>query len=205
MQTRLPANHERIQKALDFAAAYHTQQFREKSGLPYLTHVLDVLKLISTWGIRSEDIEVWETATLHDTREENPLVTAELLVEKFGNTVATWVDHLTFRSRQDGESSRDYQAVKSAHLADFAHKPVEVLVVKIADRITNVGDFRLSDPGYSVKYFHRADGLWQAMEARWDDIGDRFGIDTRWKISNSYSKLNSELEYIRKATECTSR
>jgi (p)ppGpp synthase/HD superfamily hydrolase len=134
------------------------------------------MRRISKWGIKKEHFpEIWIAALCHDLLEDTP-VTWELLASTTDVTSATYVQQLTFRSRNTDEPPKEYQEAKSAHLADFVHKPVEVLVIKIADRLENVEDFLTSKPEYAYKYFRRANGLWDALYNGYSNIRDRFGV-----------------------------
>lgn len=175
-----------IKKALQFAFDKHIDQERN-NGLPYIGHPLVVLWRLAAWGIN--DTSIWQTAILHDTVEDTD-TTQEELVREFGEQVASWVGDLTFRSKRSDENPWDYQKAKSAHLADFVHKPVEVLVVKLSDRICNVEDFLTSSsPDYANKYLTKASGLFDAFADRKEDIDERFGKKVFALIQDDYQRV----------------
>jgi len=192
----LPANAEPIQKALGFAAFYHYNQFRKGNALPYLIHPLDVLRRVAGWGITNVvHPEVWQLCLLHDTVEDTD-ATHEDIVKTFGLKVAEWVRHMTFRAKLPHENSELYQQEKTAHLACFAQKPVEVLVVKVADRICNVYDF-LAEGNYAVKYHQRASGLWEALQRQEEAVKATFGSGVWQKIEQDRIKLTERIDMER--------
>lgn len=175
MAKELPPNAELIQKALDFAAKKHALQFRDAPiSLPYLTHPLEVLKMLARWGVTSFASDIWVAALLHDTIEDTA-TTWDELAAAFGQTVADWVEHLSFRPKAEGEDSKAYQQAKSAHMAEFVRKPLECLLIKVADRCCNIHDFLCTDRKYAIKYYRRADGLWAALDADLPNIKAKFG------------------------------
>jgi (p)ppGpp synthase/HD superfamily hydrolase len=192
----LPAFAEPIQRAAGFATFHHYNQFRNGSGIPYIIHPLEVLKRVAGWGITNVvHPEVWQLCLLHDTVEDTD-ATLEDIEREFGPKVAEWVRHMTFRDKFPNEDSHSYQEEKSAHLACFAQKPVEVLVVKVADRICNVYDF-LAEGNYAVKYHQRASGLWEALRSQEEAVITTFGGGVWHRIEMDRIRLNEKIDMER--------
>lgn len=132
-------------KALDFATAAHQGQIRKGSGLPYITHPLAVAKIAvdratvssASWTWNVGDVELSEIdllyviSLLHDTVEDSPDVTLEIIKDIFGETIARSVDALT---KREGESYLD--AVLRAKGDYFASQ------VKWADNEHNASDLK---------------------------------------------------------------
>lgn len=165
-----------VEFAIDFAVKAHDKQYRKagrgKLKLPYITHILDVVRQICLFGV--DDVVVWVAAVCHDIEEDTDY-TSGTLTDMFGVEVSSVVTELSFRDRRSDESPQSYQKEKSAHLVDFVNASVEALVIKVADRLCNCRDYEFTDPKYALKYFHRADGLWTALEQRRDDVVGKYG------------------------------
>lgn len=176
----------KVHEAIRLATTYHFGQDRKNAvaeiQIPYITHPLEVAKTIWEWGVGDEDLLV--TAVLHDTLEDTDLP-VEIIESKFGNAVASLVKELTFV----GDAAQ-----KAEHLKLFATKPIEALIIKLADRILNVLDWNKEDPKYAIKYFYKADSLFAAFSNRKKEILDRFGIITVTSIVSDISRLRSELQ-----------
>lgn len=193
----LPANADPIQRAAGFATFHHYNQFRKGTGIPFIIHPLEVLKRVAGWGITNVvHPEVWQLALLHDTVEDTD-ATLEDIKREFGERVADWVRHMTFRDKLPNEDSQAYQAEKSAHLACFAQKPPEVLVVKVADRICNVYDFLAEGTGYAVKYHQRASGLWEALRSQEEAVIATFGGGVWHRIEMDRIRLVEKVDMER--------
>ena len=126
-----------IQHALDFAVLAHKHQSRKLDGdlgVPYVIHPLDVVRELAIFGINRKDhVDVWQAALLHDVIEDTH-VAEGTIAEMFGDKVLSIIKELTFRSRREGESGKEYQKEKRDHLASYSDKSVEALVIKVAHR-----------------------------------------------------------------------
>lgn len=182
-----------IEKALNFAVIKHKDQFREGTGIPYVAHVLDVLKQLARWDIKKSinNADIWVTALTHDTIEDSD-TTEELLAVIFNEKVGRWVKALSFRKREIGETSEQYQTAKSAHFDQLEHEDVEVIVIKVADRICNTYDF-MAEGNYGQKYYNRGKGIINAFYKRREDIAERFVGETTAKIELSILRLENDL------------
>lgn len=67
-----------IDKAIEFAVRAHEGQYRKGSMRPYILHPIEVADIVSAM---TDDVEVISAAYLHDTIEDCPGVTRELLAE----------------------------------------------------------------------------------------------------------------------------
>ena len=77
-----------LNEAIEFATKAHEGQFRKGTKRPYIVHPIAVADIVMTM---TWDEEVISAAVLHDTIEDCPGVTEEILREKFGNRVASLV------------------------------------------------------------------------------------------------------------------
>ncbi|MDA8164201.1 MAG: HD domain-containing protein [Desulfobacteraceae bacterium] len=122
-------------RALSFAVSAHQDQKR-KSGEAYVSHPLMVAQILKEeLGIR--DPEVLAAAVLHDTVEDVPDVTPELIGELFGRNIEAIVDGCTKISHFDGERQTFYKLVHRKIFSGAASR-LEIMLIKMADRLHNL-------------------------------------------------------------------
>ncbi len=122
-------------KALSFAVDAHQGQLR-KSGEPYISHPCHVAQILAQ-ELEVTDPETLAAAILHDTIEDVPDVTHEVIGEHFGRNVEAIVDGCTKVANLSG----DRQAFsKQVHRKIFsgAASRIEVMLIKMADRLHNM-------------------------------------------------------------------
>ena len=122
-----------IQNALDFSIKMHEGQKR-KSGLPYVSHCIDVANILLDWNM---DYTTIISALLHDVIEDTN-VSLEDIDKEFGSDVAflvdgvTKIDHIAFRSQEHK------QAKNFTKLFLSLAKDLRVIIIKFADRLNNM-------------------------------------------------------------------
>jgi (p)ppGpp synthase/HD superfamily hydrolase len=137
LSQRLPAEVvARLARAVEFARLHHGDQ-RRKTGVPYLEHLLEALQvLVEGAGIASPDVLV--AAVLHDVVEDTPVTLDEVSAE-FGPRVAELVGWVTIPAPGPGETK---SAVRQAYLRRLRDAPPDAVLVKLADRASNVQTLR---------------------------------------------------------------
>ncbi len=130
---RLPADHLLLlDDAVDFARLRHADQVRP-AGEPYLEHLLEVVSVLAE-AIGTTDVDVLRAGVLHDVVEDTDCSLDEVR-DRFGDRVAVLVDWVTKPPAAPGQSSA---SVRTAYLARLRDAPADVLLVKLADRLSNV-------------------------------------------------------------------
>ncbi len=124
---------ERIGKALDFAAAAHEGQLR-KSGEPYITHPIQVAKILATYESDSDAIIA---ALLHDTVEDTS-VTIDDIKREFGENVVLLVDGVTKLNKLSFNSREEQQVENIRKMLLAMAKDIRVILIKLADRLHNI-------------------------------------------------------------------
>lgn len=138
-----------LDKAIQFAHDCHRGQYRKGSGIPYITHPIEVMKKLSEWGYRGDSILC--AAILHDTIEDCG-VTKNELIFKFGRHVSDLVCECT----RDVEDSKNLQD-KWDFMLSFYDKSHDSVMIKLADRLCNARDYILSG---NIKYAN-----WYSLQA----------------------------------------
>jgi len=126
-------NHERLDKAYNFAVKAHQNQKRA-SGDPYSVHPIEVANILTELKLDSATIT---TGLLHDTIEDT-YATYETIKNEFGPEVADLVDGVTKISVFENTASFNSKAENFRKLILATSKDIRVLLVKIADRLHNM-------------------------------------------------------------------
>ena len=126
-------NHERLDKAYNFAIKAHQNQKRA-SGDPYSVHPIEVANILTELKLDSATIT---TGLLHDTIEDT-VATYETIKNEFGHEVADLVDGVTKISVFENTASFNSKAENFRKLILATSKDIRVLLVKIADRLHNM-------------------------------------------------------------------
>jgi GTP pyrophosphokinase len=130
-----------------FAAAAHRGQ-RRPTGVPYLEHLLEALEVLVR-GAEATDPDLLCAAVLHDVVEDTR-VTAEELEKQFGPRVAELVGWVTIPAPGPGE---DKAQVKLQALRRLSSAPRDAVLVKLADRLSNVQTLRNLNPERQRMYY----------------------------------------------------
>lgn len=124
----------KVLKATRFADRKHAGQVRKSSGADYASHPLAVSYLVAAFK-RSRRLEDLLCACiLHDVLEDTDTTFIEL-AQEFGPLVASLVQELTNDPEQIAAVGKaEYQRKKLLGISSYG------LVIKLADRLHNIGD-----------------------------------------------------------------
>jgi guanosine-3',5'-bis(diphosphate) 3'-pyrophosphohydrolase len=150
LSQRLPAETvATLARAVDFATVCHGDQ-RRKTGAPYLEHLLEALQvLVEGAGVTSPDVLV--AAVLHDVVEDTPCTLAEVGAQ-FGPKVAELVGWVTIPVPGPGQTRLETRQAYLRHLPDA---PGDAVLVKLADRASNVQTLRNLSPAEQRSYYEQ--------------------------------------------------
>ena len=112
-----------LDDAITFATRWHADQ-RRPAGEPYVEHLKEATAFLA-YGAGVTDPALLHAAVLHDVVEDTDCTLAEVRTT-FGDEVATLVDWVT----KDDD--------RTAYLERLRSAPVDALLVKLADRASNV-------------------------------------------------------------------
>lgn len=121
-----------LDEAVAFAVRWHGDQARP-AGEPYVEHLLEALCVLVE-AVGTTDIDVLRAAVLHDVVEDTECSLAEVR-ERFGDRVAGLVDWVTKPTPSESQTGEEARA---AYLARLRGAPADALLVKLADRLSNV-------------------------------------------------------------------
>jgi GTP pyrophosphokinase len=127
---------DRIGACFDFVAAAHGPQQRE-SGEPYVSHVVEVCRILLDLLDTRLDTPLACAGLLHDVVEDTP-VTLEEVEKRFGREVAALVGGVTKLSGLHFDSREAEQAENFRRMVLSMARDLRVIFVKLADRLHNM-------------------------------------------------------------------
>jgi GTP pyrophosphokinase len=138
-----------LEPAARAAIDWHGGQLRP-TGVPYLEHLLESLEvLVRGAGVRDPD--VLRAVLLHDAVEDTPATPADV-EERFGPVVAELVDWVTKPPVVSSDRTAK-RAAKTAYLRRLRDAPPEAVLVKLADRVSNVQRLWQMPPDFQRRYY----------------------------------------------------
>jgi GTP pyrophosphokinase len=127
---------DRVGACFEFAAAAHGLQVRE-SGQTYMTHLVEVCRILTDLLEARMDTTLACAALLHDVVEDTPVTPAE--IEKhWGKEVASLVEGVTKLSSMHFDSREAAQAENFRKMLLSMSKDLRVIFIKLADRLHNM-------------------------------------------------------------------
>ena len=135
-----------INKATAFATKAHEGQLRKGTKRPFIMHPLEVGRIVSTM---TEDEEVVCAAILHDTIEDCKQVDEVTIRVEFGARVANLV------SQESEDKSKTWMERKSRTIEHLKEAPVEVKMIALADKLSNMRDIDRDYPECGEELWNR--------------------------------------------------
>lgn len=150
-----------FEKAVAFALKAHEGQLRKDGGL-YILHPLEDAAIV---GTMTNDLEILAAAVLHDTVEDTP-VTSEDILENFGERIAGLVSHETEDKRPDMPPSESWKIRKVESLSVLKDSGVETKMLWLGDKLSNMRSLARDFDKIGVKVFDRFNEK-NPKEQRW--------------------------------------
>ncbi|AZQ65313.1 bifunctional (p)ppGpp synthetase/guanosine-3',5'-bis(diphosphate) 3'-pyrophosphohydrolase [Flammeovirga pectinis] len=118
-----------IFKAIQFAAEKHSGQFRKGTNIPYMYHLMNVMKLLCDFDCTDEVITA---GILHDVLEDTATTTEEL-ERHFGKEVTSIVIN-----DSEANKSLPWKTRKEITIQELNTTPLSSLYVAFADKFDNI-------------------------------------------------------------------
>ena len=134
-----------IAKALDFATKAHDGQVRKYTGLPYITHPINVANLVAKYF---DSEELYIAALLHDVVEDTSY-TIQDIEKEFGHRVAMLVSDLTDISKPEDGNRAIRKAIDRKHTLAGCFSAKNI---KLCDLIDNCQSIVTHDKGFAKVY-----------------------------------------------------
>ncbi len=135
---------DRVAACYDFAAMAHGEQTRD-SGLPYVSHSVEVCRILLDLLESRLDTTIVCAALLHDVVEDTG-ITLEQVEKQFGREVASLVEGVTKLSRVHFERREAQQAENFRRMLLSMSKDLRVIFIKLADRLHNMRTLEFLKP-----------------------------------------------------------
>ncbi len=130
---------EQLLTAIKFSAEKHKDQRRKDAGAsPYINHPIQVAEVLFRVG-KVRDMSALIGAILHDTIEDTETSPAEI-ASLFGDDVLQIVLEVTDDKRLPKHERKRLQIVQASHKSEAAR------LIKLGDKICNVGDVMHAPP-----------------------------------------------------------
>lgn len=156
---------QRIEQAIIRATVLHHSQKRKISGVPYIIHPYSVAFLLAHY---SDDEDVIIAGLLHDTLEDVPGYTEDMLRAEFGDRVAAIVKEVTedyTQAEKEDHTIRgnSWRIRKEKYLENLENDSEEALLVATADKIHNmrsaIDEYRIYGTDIWVKFKRDAENM----------------------------------------------
>ncbi|ABR31165.1 (p)ppGpp synthetase [Thermosipho melanesiensis] len=181
-----------LEKAIKIAEFAH-EGFYRKSGEPFITHPLEVSKILASLNL---DLETIITGILHDVVEDSEgKVTLEDIEKNFGKEIALIVDGVTKVSKINAPVGNIEQKKKSETIQKMLFamaEDVRVIFVKLADRLHNMRTIHFVKDPKKRKY--------KALETLevYAPIAHKLGIHIiKWELEDLSFKVLYPKEYYK--------
>lgn len=131
----------RLAEAVGLALAWHAEDTRKGTTVPYVSHLLQVAGLVLEFG---GDVDQAVTGLLHDALEDAPDAASrgqreQVIAERFGEDVHALVLACSDTGRDESASSkRPWKARKQSFLKALEHAPARSLMVIACDKLHNL-------------------------------------------------------------------
>ena len=141
------ADYKRVSTAFSFAEHVHSTGKPRKSGEPYITHPVAVAVELARM---SADVDTICAGLLHDTVEDIPGITDQLIEEQFGPVVARLVNGVTKIRRNDGEDKEANREANLKKIVESITVDIRIVIIKLADRLHNMKTMGFMPPEKQV-------------------------------------------------------
>jgi (p)ppGpp synthase/HD superfamily hydrolase len=159
-----------IKKALVIAFEYHKNQKRKGNNSPYITHILDVARLLLAEPSASENTII--AGILHDTLEDTKYTPAQLK-EDFGSEVLELVLFMTEPGKDitttKDQKRQNWKQRKQHTIEACQNATYDQILLTIADKLSNLHSIKedlliMGDNIWSYFNAPKADICWYYRE-----------------------------------------
>jgi len=153
----------RVGEALAFAADAFAHVVRKGSGVPYITHLLQVMVHVAEHG---GDEDQMIAAVLHDYLEDIEGGSADELERRFGPRVRDFVERLSDTTTRP---KPPWKERKLRYITTLREEPDELKLISVADKLHNATSIlrdygRLGDEVFARFTAPRHETLWYYRE-----------------------------------------
>lgn len=144
-----------INKAFTYAEHFHQGKTRQ-SGMPYITHPLEVATILANM---KADADTIVAGLLHDTLEET-LITKEIIIKEFGNDVYKLVEGVTKIQSEENLSAEDVESASARKLIVSIAEDMRIIIIKLADRLHNMRTLQFKSKEKQLEIANETQGIY---------------------------------------------
>ena len=151
-----------VLKALELSKDIHKDEIRKWDNSRALeTHIYPTIKfLIAHYQAYNKipSLEVIAAELIHDTKERNRNIENEFYKKEFNDTVYEYVMAVTKPPYQDYEGNGDFEKkrkVNEVYFPKISNSPIEVKLMKLADRYSNLLTINSNTPPEKIAFWLR--------------------------------------------------
>ena len=163
-----------LERAIEFATVKHSGAMRKGSTIPYITHVIEAMEIVSEI---TDDETVRAAAVLHDTLEDTE-TTREELEKNFGKRVADLVAGESENKREDQPAEDTWNTRKQETIRHLMEADTETRIIALGDKLSNIRAMHRDYQQYGEdlwKRFNQNNPIWQGWY--YGSIANAFGQD----------------------------
>lgn len=135
-----------IEKAIQFATNAHAGQVRKGTTRPFILHPMEVGEIVKSMTL---DEEIICAAILHDTIEDCAGIAKEHIANEFTERVAELV------AQESEDKTKTWMERKSHTIEHLKWAPIEVQMIALADKLSNMRDIDRDYPECGEKLWER--------------------------------------------------
>ncbi len=176
-----------VERALDYAVDAHEGQTRA-SGAPYVTHPIQVSRIVLDLLRKRSDREILAASLLHDVLEDAEHLKHEDVEASFGPVVARLVDGVTKISGLPSMAAEAEQAENFRKMLLSMAQDIRVILIKLCDRLHNMRTLEfLPEPERRARIARETKEIYAPL-------AHRLGIArVRWELEDvAFKYLNPE-------------
>jgi len=193
------ANITMVEKAYVYSAKVHQGQVR-LSGLPYLSHPLEVAYILTEMKM---DVVSVVAGLLHDTIEDTGAEISEI-ARLFGKETANIVDGVTKISKIQFNSTEERQAENIRKMILAMTTDIRVIMVKLADRLHNMRTLGFHNPEKQTTIARETLDIYAPLAGRMGIYWLKSSLEDLclfYLEPEIYNKINTEIAERRGARE----
>ena len=175
-----------LERAIEFAVKKHAGQVRKGTTIPYVTHVIEAMEIVSRM---TEDEELRAAAVLHDTLEDTE-TTREELVVAFRERVAGLVAAESEDKRKGEPEEKTWLERKRETIKHLREADTEIRMLALGDKLSNM---RAMARDYKVKH----EELWQRFNEKDPVMQGKYycGLVNAFRLDKTIRKTPAFEEY----------